>query len=77
MRKKLKIEIGSDLNIVNGIGFFLIIFGLLIFVVSGIVLLSGILLPLEMKVIYFVEVISKNFMRYCCSCPQKKIKEYK
>ena len=60
MRKKLKIEIGSDLNIVNGIGFFLIIFGLLVFVVSGIVLLSGILLPLEMKVIYFVEVISKN-----------------
>jgi len=60
LRKKLKIEIGSDLNIVNGIGFFLIIFGLLVFVVSGIVLLSGILLPLEMKVIYFVEVISKN-----------------
>ncbi len=61
MKKTLQIEIGSELKIVNGFGFFLTILGILIFVITGIVLLAGTYLPPDVKVIYFVEVISRNF----------------
>lgn len=61
MKKTLQIEIGSELKILNGFGFFLTILGILIFVITGIVLLAGTYLLPDVKVIYFVEVISRNF----------------
>ncbi|MFL1895105.1 hypothetical protein ACJRPK_05340 [Aquimarina sp. 2-A2] len=61
MKKKLQIEIGSELRVINGIGFLLTIIGVLIFLITGIILLVGTYLPLDVKMIYYVEVISGNF----------------
>ena len=61
LKKTLQIEIGSELKTINLIGFFLTIIGILVFLITGFVLVAGTFLPPDVKVIYFVEVISRNF----------------
>ena len=61
MKKKLHIEIGCDLKTINGIGFFMMFFGKLTFLVFGILLWSNNYFPLEEKGISFSGLTNKDF----------------
>ena len=56
----LKIKVGRELPVLNRIGTFVLFPGVVLFVLCGIVLFAGTYLPLEMKLIYFVEVVNQN-----------------
>ncbi|MBO3098792.1 hypothetical protein [Gelidibacter pelagius] len=61
MKKKLHIEIGSDLKTINGIGFFMTFFGQIAFFVTGILLWSNNYFPLKEKEISFVGLTNSDF----------------
>lgn len=59
--KKISLEIGNRIKWINSLGLVLFGIGLLTLILTGLVIYSGTLLPLEIKVLYFFEVLSKNF----------------
>ena len=46
--------------IINLIGSYISLLGVLLFLITGVILFAGVYLPLEMKLIYFVEIIHRN-----------------
>ena len=54
------LKIGNDNRILNRIGFFIMLTGLLLFLITGSVLLIGWYLPLEVGIVYFIELVDKN-----------------
>jgi len=61
LTEKLNIEIGDEIKFTSNVGFYIMITGILGFVITGIILYSGTYLPLEMKLIYYVEIIPLKF----------------
>ena len=59
--KKIPLEIGIGIKWINLIGLILFGIGILTLIGTGLVMYSGMFLPLEIKVLYFFEVLSKNF----------------
>jgi len=60
LNETLKIKIGKELPMINQIGAYISLFGILLFLITGVILFAGVYLPLEMKLIYFVEIIHRN-----------------
>jgi hypothetical protein len=58
--ESVKIKVGNDIQIVNKIGFYIFIIGILMFLLTGGILFLGKSLPFEVAIIYFIEVVSQN-----------------
>ena len=61
LREKMNIEIGNEIKFTSNLGFYIMIVGILGFIITGIILYTGTYLPVEMKWIYYVEIISYKF----------------
>ena len=66
--KTIIIKIGNDIRILKRIGLFIMLNGLLLFLITGIVLLIGYHMPVEISIVYYIEIINKNiFLLFCIS----------
>ena len=57
----MNIEIGNEIKFTSNLGFYVMIVGILGFIITGMILYTGTYLPVEMKWIYYVEIISYKF----------------
>lgn len=60
MNKKFDVKLATTQKITSNIGFIILALGLIIFLLIGFTLYLGSPLPLEMKIIYFFEILPNN-----------------
>ena len=61
LKKTFEIEIENELPIINKAGFFISLIGICLLLICMVIFLIGYYLPLEIKIVYYFELINDNF----------------